>query len=78
MAVNNSYRVLAQNAIANHADTLNWTFTDSELASFVESVLAEVGKVIDNTYQILPLDQASALTVLNEQLADHFYSGCDN
>ncbi len=73
MALNDRFRDLAQDAIVKYISSPEWIFTDSELVTFVESILAEVDQVVDNLYHVLPIEQAAGLLTLDEQLKDHFY-----
>lgn len=77
MPLNNRFRDLALDASVKYIGSPEWTFTDSELETFVESILAEVDQVVDNLYHVLPLAQAAVLLTLDEQLKDHFYGTDD-
>jgi hypothetical protein len=53
-------------------DKLNF---DSYLAEkFAELILQDIDRIIDELYHAMPLEQASVLLTLDENIKEHFYA----
>ena len=48
-------------------------FLDFDREKFVELILQDIDKIIDDLYHVMPLEQANVLLTLDENIKAHFY-----
>lgn len=50
---------------------------ENVMQSIVEDILKDIDKIVDELYHAMPLEQASVLLTLDENIKGHFYGTSD-
>lgn len=70
----NIYENTIQSKTYNYKKTWAYDFDEEYAEIFADLLLKDLGKIIDDLYHTLPLEQAAVLLTLNEQIEEHFYA----
>ena len=70
----NIYVKTVQSKGHNRDKTWAYDFDEDYAAKFAELMIEDIDRIINDLYHVLPLERATVLLTLDEQIKEHFYA----